>query len=84
MSCALNAFRHDFVASGQPERQVEIFARIERKFEGDYLGTLIMECSIANPEPVARPARTETTPGRTLAAAAEIVRRTGRSVAGWW
>ncbi|MGW1092695.1 OsmC family protein [Streptomyces sp. NPDC002596] len=46
VSCALNAFRHDFVESGQPERQVEIFARIERKVEGDYLGTLIMECFI--------------------------------------
>ncbi|MFF0224026.1 OsmC family protein [Streptomyces sp. NPDC004629] len=46
VSCALNAFRHDFVENGQPERQVEIFARIERKVEGDYLGTLIMECFI--------------------------------------
>ncbi|MFF2324452.1 MULTISPECIES: OsmC family protein [unclassified Streptomyces] len=46
VSCALNAFRQDFVESGQPERQVEIFARIERKAAGDYLGTLIMECFI--------------------------------------
>ncbi|WP_427891871.1 hypothetical protein ACQHIV_04305 [Kribbella sp. GL6] len=46
VSCALNALRHDFVESGQPEGQVEIFARIERKVEGDYLGTLIMECFI--------------------------------------
>lgn len=46
VSCALNAFRHDFIESGQPERQVEIFARIERKVDGDYLGTLIMECFI--------------------------------------
>ncbi|MFE7074157.1 OsmC family protein [Streptomyces sp. NPDC057620] len=46
VSCALNAFRHDFVEGGQPERRVEIFARIERRVEGDYLGTLIMECFI--------------------------------------
>ncbi|MEV8605468.1 OsmC family protein [Streptomyces griseoviridis] len=46
VSCALNAFRHDFLEGGQPARQVEIFARIERKIEGDYLGTLVMECFI--------------------------------------
>ncbi|WP_159074248.1 OsmC family protein [Streptomyces dioscori] len=46
VSCALNAFRHDFVEGGQPERRVEIFARIERRTEGDYLGTLVMECFI--------------------------------------
>ncbi|WP_395245571.1 OsmC family protein [Agromyces sp. MMS24-K17] len=46
VSCALNAFRQDFVEEGQPDRRVEIFARVERRLEGDYLGTLIMECFI--------------------------------------
>ena len=46
VSCALNAFRQDFVADGEPDRSVEIFARVERRLEGDYLGTLIMECFI--------------------------------------
>ncbi|GAA1997015.1 OsmC family protein [Microbacterium ulmi] len=46
VSCALNAFRQDFVEAGEPDRHVEIFARVERRLEGDYLGTLIMECFI--------------------------------------
>ncbi|WOF23470.1 OsmC family protein [Microbacterium betulae] len=46
VSCALNAFRQDFVEEGQPDRRVEIFARVERRVEGDYLGRLIMECFI--------------------------------------
>lgn len=46
VSCALNAFRQDFVDEGQPDRRVEIYARVERRLEGDYLGTLIMECFI--------------------------------------
>ena len=46
VSCALNAFRQDFVEEGQPDRRVEIFARVERRIDGDYLGTLIMECFI--------------------------------------
>lgn len=46
VSCALNAFRQDFVEDGQPDRKVEIYARVERRVEGDYLGTLIMECFI--------------------------------------
>lgn len=46
VSCALNAFRQDFVEDGQPDRRVEIFARVERRIDGDYLGTLIMECFI--------------------------------------
>lgn len=46
VSCALNAFRQDFVEDGHPERHVEIFARVERRVDGDYLGTLILECFI--------------------------------------
>ena len=46
VSCALNAFRQDFVEEGHPDRQVEIFARVERRLDGDYLGTLILECFI--------------------------------------
>lgn len=46
VSCALNAFRQDFVEDGQPEREVEIFARMERRSGVDHLGTLIMECFI--------------------------------------
>ncbi|QEO09448.1 OsmC family protein [Protaetiibacter larvae] len=46
VSCALNAFRQDFVSAGEPDREVEIFARVERRQDGDYLGTLIMECFI--------------------------------------
>jgi len=46
VSCALNAFRRDLLEHGEPERQVEIFARVERRSEGDYLGTLVMECFI--------------------------------------
>lgn len=46
VSCALNAFRQDFLHEGEPDRTVEIFARVERRVEGDYLGTLIMECFI--------------------------------------
>lgn len=46
VSCALNAFRQDFVEDGHPDRQVEIFARVERRVDGDYLGTLILECFI--------------------------------------
>lgn len=46
VSCALNAFRQDFIEAGDPDREVEIFARVERRLEDDYLGTLIMECFI--------------------------------------
>lgn len=46
VSCALNAFRQDFLEDGRPDREVEIFARVERALDDDSLGVLIMECFI--------------------------------------
>lgn len=52
VSCALNAFRSDFLEAGTPDRQVEIFARVERDFAEDSLGTVVMECFIEQEDSV--------------------------------
>ena len=46
VSCALNAFRQDLLGEDEADRDVEIFARVERGIDEKQLGTLVMECFI--------------------------------------
>lgn len=46
VSCALNAFRQDLLGDDEADRNVEIFARVERGIDEQQLGTLVMECFI--------------------------------------
>ncbi|SDQ33469.1 OsmC family protein [Leucobacter chromiiresistens] len=50
VSCALNAFRQDLLKYGEADRNVEIFARVERRLGAKHLGSLVMECFIDTDE----------------------------------
>jgi hypothetical protein len=47
VSCALNSLRVPDVA-GDPDRHVEVLARVERDDDDDVIGTLILECFIGD------------------------------------